>query len=232
MKTGPLVIGHRGALGHVAENTIESVEKAIELGVDGIEIDVFRCRSGQIVLMHDDTIDRTTNGQGYIEDLSISQVEQLIVEGRYKVPLLQDVLNTLNDQYVLNIELKGRNTADEVSHIVNYYIEEKGWSAENFLVSSFTWDELRSFRRKNKDIAIGILTEEDPMDALEVAKELSAVSIHPDHQDLTEENIAAIQQEGFKVCTWTVNEPEDIQKVKDLGVDAIITDFPERVYAD
>ena len=84
-------------------------------------------------------------------------------------------------------------------------------------------------RQLNPDVAIAVLTGEDPMNAIPVAKELKAVAINPNHQKLTKENNLAIKEAGFKIYTWTVNEPQDILKVKRLGVDGIITDYPERV---
>ena len=129
----------------------------------------------------------------------------------------------------MNIELKGGGTANRVNHIVNYYIEKEGWSLENFVISSFKWDELRAIRDINKDIKIAVLTEKDPLEAIEVAKELNAVAINPHFKALTRENTAKIQSEGFKVYTWTVNEPEDIKRMIEFGVDGIITNYPERV---
>ena len=84
-------------------------------------------------------------------------------------------------------------------------------------------------RELNKDIQIAILTEEDPLEAIAVAKELNAIAINPNYKTLNEENTAKIQGAGFKIYTWTVNDPEDIQKMKDYGVDGIITNYPERV---
>ncbi|MFD0863540.1 glycerophosphodiester phosphodiesterase [Sungkyunkwania multivorans] len=229
MKTTPLNIGHRGARGHVAENTVASVKKAMELGVDGVEIDVFKCASGEIVVIHDTTLDRTTNGTGYVMDHTYFQLKQLKVEGEYTIPLLQDVLKALDKKVKLNVELKGPGTADRVAFILNYYIEKQGWNPKDFIVSSFDWDELRSFYQLNKEIPIGILTEDDPLDAIDVAKELNAFSIHPNHRFLTKGNVKAIQSEGYKIYTWTVNDPADIQRMRALGVEAIITDYPERL---
>ncbi|MBW8242195.1 glycerophosphodiester phosphodiesterase [Muricauda oceani] len=230
MKTSkPMVIGHRGAMGHETENTVASVQKALDLGVDMIEIDVFKIKSGEIVVFHDEKVDRLANGGGNIEEYNIVQLRQLILDGGHKIPMLQDVLKTINDQVVLNIELKGAGTADRVNHIAKYYIESKGWSPENFVISSFNWDELRDMRSLNKDIKIAVLTENDPLQAIEVAKELNAVAINPYFETLTQENTAKIQEEGLKIYTWTVNEPEDIQRMTDFGVDGIITNYPERV---
>lgn len=228
-KSKPLVIGHRGAMGHETENTLASVQKAMDLGVDMIEIDVFKIDSGEIVVFHDETVDRLANSGGNIEEYNIVQLRQLTLDGGHKIPMLQDVLKKINNQVALNIELKGAGTADRVNHIVNYYIEKEGWSPENFVISSFKWDELKAMRAKNKDIKIAVLTSEDPLEAIEVAKELKAVAINPNFKTLTKENVAKIQAEGLKVYTWTVNAPEDIQKMTGFGVDGIITNYPERV---
>ncbi len=228
-KSKPLVIGHRGAMGHETENTLASVQKALDLGVDMIEIDVFKIKSGEIVVFHDEKVDRLANGGGNIEEYNIVQLRQLILDGGHKIPMLQSVLKLINNQVALNIELKGAGTADKVNHIVNYYIEKEGWSPENFVISSFKWDELKAMRAKNKDIKIAVLTSEDPLQALPVAKELNAVAINPNFKTLTKKNTAKIQTEGLKVYTWTVNEPEDIQKMTEFGVDGIITNYPERV---
>jgi len=225
----PLVIGHRGAMGHETENTLASVQKAMELGVDMIEIDVFNISSGETVVFHDEKVDRLSNSTGNIEEYNIVQVRQLTLEGGHKIPMLQDVLKLMNNEVALNIELKGGGTANRVNHIVNYYIEKEGWSLENFVISSFKWDELRAIRDINKDIKIAVLTEKDPLEAIEVAKELNAVAINPHFKALTRENTAKIQSEGFKVYTWTVNEPEDIKRMIEFGVDGIITNYPERV---
>ena len=225
----PLVIGHRGAMGHETENTLASVQKAMELGVDMIEIDVFNISSGETVVFHDEKVDRLANSTGNIEEYNIVQVRQLTLQGGHKIPMLQDVLKLMNNEVALNIELKGGGTANRVNHIVNYYIEREVWSLENFVISSFKWDELRAIRDINKDIKIAVLTEKDPLEAIEVAKELNAVAINPHFKALTRENTAKIQSEGFKVYTWTVNEPEDIKRMIEFGVDGIITNYPERV---
>ncbi|MCR9226222.1 MAG: glycerophosphodiester phosphodiesterase [Flavobacteriaceae bacterium] len=229
MKTSkPLVIGHRGAMGHETENTLASVQKALDLGVDMIEIDVFKIKSGEIAVFHDKKVDRLANGGGNIEEYDIIQLRQLILDGGHKIPMLQDVLKKIDNQVVLNIELKGAGTADRVNHIIDYYTKNKGWSPENFVISSFNWDELRAMRSHNTDIKIAILTSQDPLEAIDVAKELNAVAINPHFETLTQENTAKIQEEGLKVYTWTVNEPEDIKKMTEFGVDGIITNYPER----
>ncbi len=225
----PLVIGHRGAMGHETENTLASIQKALDLGVDMIEIDVFKIQSGEMVVFHDDTVDRLSNGGGKIEEYNIIDLKKLILHGNHQIPMLQDVLKLIDNKTRLNIELKGANTADRTNFIINYYINERGWSPENFIISSFRWDELEAFRKLNKEVAIAVLTEENPIDALPMAKELQAEAINPYFEKLTPEGVSEIQKEGFKIYTWTVNEVDDIEQMKKMGVDGIITNFPERV---
>jgi glycerophosphoryl diester phosphodiesterase len=225
----PLVIGHRGAMGHETENTLASVQKALDLGVDMIEIDVFKIESGEIVVFHDETVDRLANSGGKIEEYNIFDLKQLTLDGGHRIPTLQDVLKLIDNKVALNIELKGANTSDRVNFIMDYYIREKGWSPENFIISSFNWDELKEMRKINKEVAIAILTEDDPKDAIPIARELNAQAINPYFKKLTAENTSAIKEAGFKIYTWTVNEPQDIMAMKKLDVDGIITNFPERV---
>jgi glycerophosphoryl diester phosphodiesterase len=225
----PLVIGHRGAMGHETENTLPSIQKAMDLGVDMIEIDVFKIKSGEIVVFHDDKLDRLTNAPGNIEDYYIFDLKKVMIDGGHKIPMLQDVLKLIDNKVALNIELKGAGTTDRVNHILNSYIEKRNWSPENFIISSFNWDELKEMRRHNPNVAIAVLTEEDPVDAIPVAKELNAVAINPYFKNLDVDKANEIREAGFKIYTWTVNEPTDIDDMKRIGVDGIITNFPERV---
>lgn len=224
-----MVIGHRGAMGHETENTLASVQKAMDLGVDMIEIDVFKVSSGEIVVFHDETLERLSNAGGRIEDYNIFDLKRVTLDGNHKIPMLQDVLKLIDHKVPLNIELKGAGTADRVNFIIEYYIKERGWKLEDFLISSFNWKELRDMRKLNKNIAIAVLTDSNPLEAIPIAKELGAVAINPYYKMLTEENIEEIKGEGFKIYTYTVNEPEDIEKIKDLGVNGIFTNFPERL---
>lgn len=225
----PLIIGHRGAMGHETENTLASVQKAMDLGVDMIEIDVFKIESDEIVVFHDETVDRLTNGPGKIEEYNIYELNKLIVDGGHKIPMLQDVLKLIDNQVALNIELKGANTADRVNHILNYYIDNNGWSAENFTISSFNWDELREMRRLNPNVKLAILTEEDPLGAIPIAKELNAVAINPYFKNVNLEVADKIREAGLKIYVWTVNDEKDINAMKRIDVDGIITNYPERI---
>ena len=225
----PLVFGHRGAKGHAAENTLSSIQKAIELGVDGIEVDVFRCGSGELVVFHDRSVEKLTNGIGFIEQMSLNSIKKLNVLDQGKIPTLNEVLDLIDGQVILNIELKGSNTSFLTHQLLNSYFKSSNWKPEKIIISSFDWDELRAFYQLNKEIKIAILTEDDPVDAIPIAKELNAFSINPNHVLLTKLNAAKIKSENISIYPWTVNEILDINKMKKIGVDGIITDYPEKV---
>lgn len=222
------VIGHRGAMGYETENTLASIQKAIDMGVDMIEIDVFNIKSGETVVFHDKTLDRISNATGNIEEYYLTDIKKVVLDGNHKIPLLQDVLKLIDNKVTLNIELKGEGTANRVNHITKFYIEKRGWSMENIVISSFNWDELREIRKINPDIAIAVLTEDNPVDAIPVAKELNAIAINPWFKTLSEENTNQIHDAGFKVYTYTVNEKDDIERMKEYGVDGIFTNYPDR----
>lgn len=223
-----LRIGHRGAKGHLAENTIESIKKALSLGVDGIEIDVHRCASGQLVVFHDYTLDRMTNTSGEISKFTLNQLKRVEVKGHCQIPTLSEVLTFVNNKCLLNIELKGLDTAQEASRLITFFVEKKGWDYSNIIVSSFQKNLLETVFRSNPNIPLGVLTDTNLEKAVNFAKTINAVSIHSDYTMLTEEIVEKLK-EDFKVFTYTVNNLKPIKRIKSYGVDGIISDFPDRL---
>ncbi|MGY5849012.1 glycerophosphodiester phosphodiesterase [Salegentibacter sp. F14] len=224
-----LKIGHRGAKGLVAENTLESIQKAIDLGVDAVEIDVHRCKTGEIVVFHDFTLDRTTNGTGEIANKPWEELKLLKVEKYYAIPLLTEVLDLLEGKCGINIELKGLNTAQGTSEIIKYYIFKKNWEYQDFIISSFQKNELFQIRRLDERIPMGVLSKASVSEAIDLGKSLQAQAIHPSLGIITRDNVNYSHQAGFKVNVWTVNDFRDIIRMKDFGVDGIISDFPDRL---
>ena len=226
-----LSIGHRGAKGYVAENTYESISKAIELGVDGIEIDVFKCASGELVLFHDKNLKELTGESGLIENLTIKELEQFLVLGKYKIPTLKDVLTRIEKPLFVNIELKGLNTAQATSKIIADISRSTSWSLEHFIVSSFNWDELELFRSIDKNTSVGVLVSKSMSinEAIEFGKKINAQAIHPNFKLLNDKAVKKIKNNGFKIYTWTVNNEDDINFMKKLEVDGIISDYPDRI---
>jgi len=225
----PLKIGHRGAKAYVVENTIESIEKALELGVDGIEIDVHKCASGELVVFHDYTLDRITNGSGEIGRHTLLELKSLMVDKMFSIPTLHEVLTVLDKRCILNIELKGKDTATETCTAVAYFVEEKGWENEDFIISSFQRDELENVFKINPNLRLGVLTKASLTDALKFAKTINAYALHPNYALLSNRNVKFAQNEGYKVITWTVNDDASIKRMASYGVDAIISDNPDRL---
>ena len=225
----PQKIGHRGAKGHLAENTLESIKLALEFGVDAIELDVHKCRSGELVVIHDFTLDRTTNGEGEVALKSLEELKSLRVNEKFRIPLLTEVLDLIQGKCWINIELKGLNTAAETCRIIENYIKNFNWDQGDFIVSSFQKNELFEVYKINPDIQIGVLSKASVNEALQLGKMLNAKAIHPSLGIATRENVKQAQNAGFKVNVWTVNEPADILRMKDFGVDGIISDYPDRL---
>lgn len=229
MTSGILKIGHRGAAGHVAENTTESIKKGIELGATGIELDVHCCASGELVVFHDFTLDRVTNGSGDISKYILSELKKLKVLDEFAIPTLHEVMNVIDNNVLMNIELKGHNTAKPVVEFIEFYVERKGWSWHSFLVSSFQNDLLEQVYEANQNINLGILNDTNLEEAIIFSRQINAVSIHPDYTMLTQEKVKKIQAHNLKILTYTVNEKEHIERLKSYGVDGIISDFPDRL---
>lgn len=224
-----LKIGHRGANGCEPENTLVSFEKAIAMGADGIELDVHLSLDGHLIVIHDETIDRTANGKGVVNQLTLQELKSFTINRKYSIPTLDEVLDLVDKRCFVNIELKNQDTAEKVVQLIEHYISDKNWNHSHFIVSSFDWNALQQVRFLNENIRIGILTETDLDLAISFARFIKAESLHPDFQLLTNEYTAKIHEKGIKVFPWTVNEIDAIQRMKSFKVDGIITDFLDRV---
>lgn len=224
-----LKIAHRGAKGYEPENTLKAFQKALDLNADGIELDVHLSIDGHLIVMHDETIDKMTNGKGFVNTLSLSELKSFLIADQYEIPTLNEVFDLIDRKCLINIELKNGDTAVKVVALIHEYISEKGWSYDHFIVSSFDWNALQEVHNLDSKILIGVLTETDLDAALTFAQSIKAKAIHPDYQMLNEENTQEIQEKGFWVLPWTVNELKDIQRIKSYKVNGIISDFPDKI---
>jgi glycerophosphoryl diester phosphodiesterase len=226
-----LKIGHRGACGYVPENTIESIEKAIALGVDGVEIDIFKCKSGELVLFHDQTLNNLVGRSERIEELTLEELNECLIMNKYSIPTLKKVLETVKPPLFINIELKGSGTALPTSDLLYDFTLKKKWSESSFIVSSFKWQELVKLRQLNTTIPIGILVDRRKTinEAIEFANKINAYAIHPYYKMLNKKNVQKIKNNCFKVFTWTVNNKAEIDNIKKFNVDGIISSYPDRI---
>ena len=216
-------IGHRGAKGYVAENTLASFEKAIELGVDTIELDVHLSSNGEVMVIHDKTINRTTVASGFVTDYSASELKKL------GIPTLKEVILCINKRCAINIEIKDANATQKVIELIEKNVNEQNCNYKQFEVSSFIWETLELISKQNSQIALGVLTEDSIEKAIAFAIQIKAKSINPYFKLLNINNVNLLHSNRFKIYTWTVNTPEDLIFVKSLNVDGIISDFPDRI---
>jgi glycerophosphoryl diester phosphodiesterase len=220
-----LIIGHRGARGHEPENTLRSIRHALELGVHGIEIDVWFV-DGELVVFHDAKLERTTNGHGYLMKKSFAQLRALDAGKGERIPTLREVFETVNRRALINIELKGPRTAGPVRALIAEFVERYGWQYDDFLVSSFNRTELRAVT--DPQIPIAFLASRPTHLSLLSARRVRARAVNPGLRFLTRHFVEMARRRGLKVFVYTVNEPADIERLRSWGVDGIITDFPER----
>ncbi|MEI7509013.1 MAG: glycerophosphodiester phosphodiesterase family protein [Flavobacterium sp.] len=218
-----LKIGHRGAKGYIAENTLTSFEKAIELHVDAIELDVHLSSDSEVMVIHDATIDRTTNKKGFVSEYSSKELKEL------GIPTLEDVLHLVNQKCIINIEIKEANTTQKVLHLIDTFTHEFLWNYNRFQISSFHWNVLKEVAATNSKIALGVLTEYSIEEALDFATKIKAHSVNPHFKLLDQKKVSLIHANGLKIYTWTVNSLKDIIFIKSLAVDGIISDFPDRL---
>ena len=224
-----LRIGHRGACGYEPENTLRSFNRALQLDVDMIELDVHVCRSGELVVIHDEKVDRTTNGKGYVADQTLDELRVLDAGKGERIPTLPEVLDLVDRKAQVNIELKGVGTAKPVSELLEKYVREFGSSYDDFLISSFKHDELQEFRRLSRESRIGVLTMGISAGVVEFAEKVAAYSINMYKEFVTKELVDDIHKRGMKVLVWTVNDVEDIEKMRRMGVDGIFSNYPDRI---
>lgn len=221
-----LIIGHRGAAGLEPENTLASFEKAIGLGVDMIEFDVQLCKSGELVIIHDYSLERTTNGKGLVIENTLSELKQLDAGNGQKIPTLTETLQFIDGRVKVNIELKGKPNSEQVVGVVEQFIESGNWEKDGFIVSSFKHDELYKFHKLMPEIKIGLLYETVSNDFHKTALTLNAFSINADFNSLTREIMENIHSKNYQVYAYTVNKPSHKRQMKDFGVDGIFTDLP------
>ncbi|PZD70699.1 Glycerophosphodiester phosphodiesterase [Acaryochloris thomasi RCC1774] len=225
-----LCIGHRGAMGHAPENTIASIQKALELGADCIEVDVYIVE-GHLMVFHDQRLERTTNGSGFIWDHTFDYLRTLDAGNGEQIPTLTEACQTIQNRAGLNVELKGPGTAVPVVEFITAQVKQ-GWSKKLFLVSSFDHQALVKVKRLDPDLQIGVLTREPLQEGSRFATHLGAYAIHPAAKKIDRQWVDEAYAQGLKIFAYTVNHPQQIHRMKALGVEGLFTNFPERVVAE
>jgi len=231
----PLILAHRGASGNAPENTIAAFLEAKKQQSDGIEMDVHLTADNIPVVIHDETIDRTTDGIGYIKDYKYSELNQFDA-GKYFsnkfigefIPSLNNVLELANSFKIINIELKTNKIwYDNIEKIVldiikNHKLEDK------IIVSSFNHLSLKKLRMLNSNIELAALYYAVINEPWDYANNLGINIIHPHYQSIDKKTIDKCHRENIMVNVFDVNNEEEILVSIDMGSDMIITDYPEK----
>ena len=227
--------GHRGFSGKYPENTMLAFRKAVEIGVDGIELDVQLSKDGEVVICHDETVDRTTNGKGRIKDLTLAQLKQLNASaafaGRYgvnEIPTLREYFELVKDLPIeTNVELK--------TGVYEYEgIEEKVWALiqefhleDRICISSFNHFSVLRMKKIAPQLKFGFLFDTWLIDAGAYCAKHGMDSFHPNYHNLTHEVVAEVKRHGLEIKTYTVNTEEDVRDLASKGVDVVIGNYPD-----
>ncbi len=231
MKKDIVVIGHRGACGYAPENTLASFKKAIELGVHAVELDVFKTKDNKLVVIHDQVLNRTTNGSGLVFEKTLQELKKLNAGNGETIPTLEEVLDCIDRRIKINIELKGQQVTALVAACIKKYVEEKKWSYDNFIVSSFNHYAVQKFTSLCPEVNVGALIDGPPLNYPNFALQLSADYIIMNATFVNDESVQKAHENGLKIFVFTVNCQDAIERMFRLGVDGIISNYPDRVFS-
>lgn len=223
-----LKIGHRGACGHAPENTLLSMRKALDLHADGVEFDIQLSKDGEPMVIHDDTLKRTTDGKGAVADFTCAELQKLDAGSGEKIPHLRDIFELVNKRCRLFIEIKAANAEAVVARVIEEQVN-RGWDYAHIAVISFNHPQLVAIRKLNPDIRTGANIDTVPASLAAIAQDAGCYSINPPIRHLTQALVDDAHKRGLKVYTWTANSAQQIFKAKQLGVDGIMSDYPERL---
>ncbi|RUO53641.1 glycerophosphodiester phosphodiesterase [Pseudidiomarina homiensis] len=220
-----LVLAHRGASFEAPENTLTAFGRALDAGVDGIELDVYPLQDEWIVF-HDRYLARLTAHPGRLQDLTLEQVRKLKVFGQQPVPTLTEALEFVAGRCMVNIELKGADITRGLTRHLRHAVKHSNFDSEQIVVSSFNHHWLRQLKEDHPEQRIGALTTSCPLDYAAFASQLNAWSVHIDVDFVNPEFVQDAHHRGLRVFVFTVDEPEDMKDLHTMGVDGIFTNHP------
>lgn len=223
-----LCFAHRGASGHEPENTLSAVKRAINLRADWIEVDVYAIE-GELLVIHDDRLERTTNGTGYVMDKTLAYLRSLNAGKGQCIPTLREVFECVDGRVGINVELKGPDTADSTVSLISEYICGRHWRYDQFIVSSIDRRQLMKVKMNDPRIRIGVIVDPIHRRYIRFARIHALFSVHPRFDLVTAKFIRRARELGLKIFVYNVNDPDEIGRLERLEVDGVFTDFPELV---
>ncbi len=223
----PKIIAHRGASGDAPENTMAAFQLALSQHADGIELDVMLSKERELAVIHDDTVDRTTNGSGRVRDMTLEELKSLDAGEGQTIPTLAEVLAQFGGKCLINIELKNYSSIfDSLPIKVADLVKSLGLS-DSVIISSFNPFNLPRFHRRLPEVDLGLITLPQK-DSLWLWRLFRYDALHPYYSDVDHELVAKLHAKNKQVNVWTVDEPQEIQRLGTLNVDSIITNYPQR----
>jgi glycerophosphoryl diester phosphodiesterase len=233
----PLIIAHRGASANAPENTIAAFKLAVDHLADAVELDAMLSQDGEVIVFHDDTVNRTTDGQGYVKDLTFAALRKLDAGSSFStdyanepIPTLAEVFDAFGKSLYINIELKNYSSPlDRISEKVGDIIKEYAFQ-DRVLISSFNPLNLLKIKRILPTVPVALITMPGLLGTILKSPQFQFLSpqiIHPNFSDLNEKFIQKQHKSGRRVHAWTLNESKDLRRLISLNIDGIITDKPK-----
>lgn len=222
-----IYIAHRGASGDYPENTLLAFRKAQQSGANWMELDVHLSADGKLMVIHDERLERTTSGKGLVGDFTADELQRLDAGQGERIPLLRDVLDLITGSSVLNVELKGRGSAEPTATLLEGLIESRRLSAENLLVSSLDLSELAKFNRACPHIRTAAVYDQLPQDLWQQVEAMKFWSLHVELNLVSEMLVQEAHRRGVRLFVFTVNHFSEANRLRALGVDGIFTDYPD-----
>lgn len=237
MKKGKtLVVGHRGACGYAPENTMPSFEKGYQCGADVLELDIHESLDGELVIMHDSEVDRTTNGTGPIENMTLAQIKKLDAGVKFdskfqgvRVPTLLELLDWSKDKIPLAIEIKGNPfPAPGIELKLIKMLHDYNLISETIVIS-FHHECMKRFKQTEPALATGLLLMGELVDPLQALKSCSANSWRPGWQYWTKDKVEAVQKSGASASTWNADIASVMDRIVPMGLASIGSNFPDKL---
>jgi glycerophosphoryl diester phosphodiesterase len=234
-------VAHRGAAGYAPENTIAGFDLAVDMKADYIEIDVQRSKDGELVVIHDTTVDRTTDGTGKVGDLTLEQLKSLDA-GSWKgesfageaIPTFEEILDRYHGKVGILIELKAPELYPGIEEQVAEALKERNLDKpqnEKIILQSFNFQSMKKMDQLLPHVPVGVLTSNRALTTPEALKEISTYAewFNPSYGIVTEDVVNEVHSQGMQIGSWTVRSQEAADFLFDMKVDAIITDYPDYV---
>ncbi|MEM2339697.1 MAG: glycerophosphodiester phosphodiesterase family protein [Nitrososphaerales archaeon] len=219
-----LIIAHRGASAYEPENTLRAIKRAMDLGADMVEIDVRATKDNHIIVMHDETVDRTTNGKGYVKDMTLKELKMLNAGLGESIPTLQEVIQFIKGRAKLVIEIKVLGIEKKVLEIIN-----QNEMIDKVLITSFYHPILKSIKEINPKVQTGAIISSRPIKPAQLALDAKANALLPRYIYVDPEMIDDTHKHGLVIYPWTVDTINEIKKLIKMGVDGIVTNKPDIV---